>query len=89
MAISPLWTIGYFEDVLAFDASAAKDTRLFMMPGMDHCSGGVGPSWVNYLEEIDKWVTSGNAPEQLPAFRFRLTLLYLSRFNAVNRNVPP
>jgi feruloyl esterase len=38
-----------------------------MMPGVDHCFGGDGPDWVNFLEEIDRWVETGDAPEQLKA----------------------
>lgn len=67
-AISAFATIGYYDDVLAHDNSAAKDTRLFMMPGVEHCFGGPGPSFVNYLSEIDKWVESGKAPEQTAAY---------------------
>ena len=33
--------------------------------------------WVNYLEEIDKWVDTGKAPDQIPAYwldkKFKLT----------------
>lgn len=39
--------VGYYEDVLAHDKTAAEDVRLFMMPGVEHCFGGPGPSWVN------------------------------------------
>ncbi len=39
-----------------------------MMPGVDHCFTGIGPAAVNYLDEIDKWVESGEAPEQATAF---------------------
>jgi feruloyl esterase len=60
--------VGYYEDILQHDISAADDTRLFMMPGVEHCFGGPGPSWVNYLTEIDKWVESGKAPEQVTAY---------------------
>ena len=67
-SITPLGTLGYYESVLAHDKAAADDTRLFMMPGVEHCFGGVGPDWVNYLTEIDNWVESGIAPEQIPAY---------------------
>jgi len=67
-AITPLGTIAYYEDVLAHDKTAADDTCLFMMPGVEHCAGGPGPSFTNYLDEIDKWVVSGKAPEQAPAY---------------------
>ena len=67
-AITALGTIQYYEEVLEHDESAAEDVRLIMMPGVDHCFGGIGPDWVNYLDEIDKWVTTGDAPEQTTAF---------------------
>ena len=60
--------VGYYEDVLTHDKTAVEDVRLFMMPGVEHCFGGPGPSFVNFLTEIDQWVESGTAPEQVPAY---------------------
>jgi feruloyl esterase len=57
----------YYEQVLAHDETAADDVRLFLMPGVEHCFGGPGPSWVNFLDEIDSWVESGDAPDQVIA----------------------
>jgi feruloyl esterase len=67
-AQSGLAMVGYYENVLAYDKTAVNDARLFMMPGVEHCFGGPGPSWVNYLTEIDKWFESGKAPEQITAY---------------------
>jgi feruloyl esterase len=61
-------TLRYYEKVLAFDPSAAEDIRLFLMPGMDHCFGGDGPSYVNFLNEIDKWSQTDKAPDQITAY---------------------
>ena len=58
----------YYEKVLAHDATAANDVRLFLMPGVEHCFGGPGPSWVDFLDEIDKWAESGKAPDQIVAY---------------------
>jgi feruloyl esterase len=63
-----LAVVGYYEDVLALDRTGAEDVRLFMMPGVEHCFGGPGPSWVNFLDEIDRWVETGSAPDQTPAY---------------------
>jgi feruloyl esterase len=63
-----LAVVGYYDDVLANDQTAAKDVRLFMMPGVEHCFGGPGPSFVNYLTEIDKWIETGKAPEKITAY---------------------
>jgi feruloyl esterase len=43
--------------------------RLFMAPGMDHCSGGEGPSEFDTLGTIDAWATTGVAPESIVATR--------------------
>ena len=67
-AITALGTIGYYEEVLAHDKTAVDDARLFMMPGVEHCFGGKGPSSANYLTEIDKWVDTGKAPDQITAY---------------------
>jgi len=67
-AISALATIGYYEDVIAHDKTAANDVRLFMMPGVEHCFGGPGPSWVNWLDELDRWVETGVAPDQITVY---------------------
>jgi len=67
-AVPAAGVIGYYEEVLGHDETAAADVRLFMMPGVEHCFGGPGPSWVNYLDEIDRWVETGDAPEQLTAY---------------------
>jgi len=67
-AITALGTIGYYEDVLANDKTAANDVRLFLMPGVEHCFGGKGPSWVNFLDVMDQWIETGKAPEQIPAY---------------------
>ncbi len=58
----------YYEQVLAHDETAADDVRLFLMPGVEHCFGGPGPSWVNFLDELDNWVETGNAPDQVIAY---------------------
>jgi hypothetical protein len=59
-----------FYDALLKEAGArrAKDNvRLFMVPGMNHCAGGSGPSSIDYLAAIDGWVETGKAPERLVA----------------------
>ncbi len=68
MAVTPYGTIEYYQRVLDHDPSAADDVVLFIMPGVDHCFGGVGPSWVNYLDVIDTWVENGTPPDQLTAY---------------------
>ena len=63
-------TIDYYESALAASGPAAKASmRLFMMPGVDHCSGGEGTFMMDALGAIDAWVESGQAPERIVASR--------------------
>lgn len=49
---------------------ADTQVRLFMLPGMAHCAGGVGPTDFDVLGEIDKWVEGGVAPERILATEY-------------------
>ena len=39
--------------------------RLFMIPGMNHCSRGAGAYAINYLDYMEEWVEEGLAPDVL------------------------
>jgi feruloyl esterase len=67
MALTPMGTIDYYEAVVARDSTAVDDVRLIMVPGMDHCFGGPGPSLVDWLDELDRWVETDEAPDQVTA----------------------
>ena len=43
--------------------------RLFMAPGMGHCSGGPGPNSLDALTALEAWVEKGTAPERILATR--------------------
>jgi len=69
-------SIDYFEAVWTRDdpqKSAAKltrlqqDVRLFMVPGMGHCSGGPGPDQFDAITALEQWVERGIAPDSLIA----------------------
>ena len=51
-------TMGGPGDTVAF-------ARLFMIPGMEHCSGGDGAWAINYVAALQAWVETGKAPEKL------------------------
>ena len=70
MALNPIGTIDYYEDVVERDPTADEDVQLIMVPGMDHCAGGPGPSWVNWVEEIDQWLETDTAPTEVTAHWF-------------------
>jgi feruloyl esterase len=70
VAISPGNAIDYYNSVLAKMGQKQDDwIRLFMAPGMGHCSGGVGPNQVNWMAALERWRENGVAPEQIPAYR--------------------
>ncbi len=41
--------------------------RLFMVPGMQHCTGGPGTSRFDALTALEQWAEQKKAPEQIPA----------------------
>jgi feruloyl esterase len=65
-----------FEQV-SFDADGnpalqrtQSHARLFMVPGMFHCSGGPGPNTFDALTPLVTWVENGVAPETIVATKF-------------------
>ncbi len=73
--ISPLNTIAYYDAVKTFGAKYGEERishtgeffRLFMVPGMLHCSGGPGPDQFDALTALENWVEKGVAPERILA----------------------
>jgi feruloyl esterase len=41
--------------------------RLFMVPGMNHCSGGPGTDHFDMLTAMENWVEKGTAPDRVVA----------------------
>jgi feruloyl esterase len=64
---APEATIAYFEQAVAGGASAY--TRLFMIPGMQHCGGGTGTDDFSMLRALEDWVERGIAPDRIEATR--------------------
>jgi hypothetical protein len=71
-ALNPLMGVNYYEKVSArFGASTADFFRLFMVPGMSHCRGGVGTDQCDFLTALIEWVEKGVAPKQIVASQSR------------------
>jgi feruloyl esterase len=71
-ALNPLMGINYYEQVSArFGPSTTDFFRLFMVPGMAHCRGGVGTDEFDALTALVEWVEKGVAPQQLMASQTR------------------
>jgi feruloyl esterase len=54
------------ETLRGTDRTAAS-VRLFLVPGMQHCSGGIGPDQFDTLSAIEAWVEHGKPPEAIAA----------------------
>src|SRR5206468_6247380 len=53
--------------------------RLFLVPGMGHCSGGPGPNTFDALPSLINWVENGQAPETIVATRSQGGVVVMSR----------
>jgi feruloyl esterase len=74
-SISPQNTVNYYESAVArwreqetaLATSSPDFIRLFMVPGMLHCSGGPGADQFDALTALEHWVEQGDAPDMLRA----------------------
>lgn len=65
-ALNPLMGVDYYEKVTdRFKADTADFFRLFMVPGMFHCRGGVGVDRIDALTPLINWVENGVAPDRI------------------------
>lgn len=67
-ALNPLMGVNYYEEVRRQMGPSTTDFfRLFMVPGMFHCSGGVGASSFDAMTPLVQWVEHGTAPDRITA----------------------
>ena len=67
-AVSPKETIDWFKRVDSREGGKAGDfLKLFVVPGMNHCAGGVATDRFDMLTPLENWVERGIAPESVPA----------------------
>jgi hypothetical protein len=82
-AISPEISINYFERVQSAMGNTKDFYRLFMVPGMSHCEGGIGPNVFgnglavqpadpahDVVMALDRWVVRNIAPNRIIATSF-------------------
>ena len=62
-------SVEYYSEVVKAvgEAKAANSIRLFMLPGVGHCSGGDGPSTFDAVGALDEWRDKGQIPASIPA----------------------
>lgn len=82
-SVVPLNVVDYYDTtVKTMGGRAATEAffRLFAVPGMNHCTGGVGAWAIDYLSAMEAWVEKGVAPDMLLAIHPNRALSYPTRF---------
>ena len=62
-------SVNYYESVVAKLGSKKTEgsVRFYLIPGMDHCSGGEGAFLIDWLTPLENWAEKGQAPGALHA----------------------
>lgn len=64
--VNPVMTVRYYEKVQqAMGANADNFVRLFMVPGMFHCKGGLNVDRFDAVTTVIAWVERQEVPEQM------------------------
>jgi feruloyl esterase len=68
--LQPMMGVKYFEDAVAKNGPGTTDFfRLFMVPGMSHCGGGIGTDRFDSMTVMVNWVEKNKAPDAILAER--------------------
>jgi tannase/feruloyl esterase len=66
--LMPMMGVNYYERAVSTNGPKTRDFfRLFMVPGMAHCGGGVGPDQSDAVSAVIDWVEKGKAPDSIVA----------------------
>jgi feruloyl esterase len=71
--ITPFTTIQYYRALAGLAGGydqIQEGARLFMVPGLYHCSGGPGPNTFDTLTALENWVEKDTAPEGIVATKY-------------------
>ena len=69
-SLNPLQSVDYYQEVQARMGPSTGDFfRLYMVPGMFHCGGGVGVNQFDRNDPLIDWVENGSPPQQLMGSR--------------------
>ncbi|CAG4988322.1 Mono(2-hydroxyethyl) terephthalate hydrolase [Dyadobacter sp. CECT 9275] len=66
-ALSANATVEHYDGILKSDKDAQSFARLFLLPGVLHCGGGLGCDKVDWIGLIIDWVEKSKAPDQVVA----------------------
>jgi feruloyl esterase len=67
--VNPLMTAEYYDRVLRDDENAPDYFRLFMVPGMFHCRGGLNVDRFDAITPVIEWVERDQPPSRLTGSR--------------------
>jgi hypothetical protein len=68
--LQPMVGVNYYEQALARNGTDTPQFfRLFMVPGMGHCAGGVATDRFDAVTALVDWVEKGKAPDSIRAAR--------------------
>jgi hypothetical protein len=68
--LQPMASVNYYQQAVAKNGPATSDFfRLFMVPGMAHCGGGIGPDRHDPMTAMIDWVEQDKAPVSMVASR--------------------
>lgn len=68
--VNPYLVIDYYEKIRQIFQSKTDDfARLFLVPGMFHCRGGMNVDRFDGMTALINWVEGGQAPDSIPASR--------------------
>ena len=66
--VAPGSTVEFYQSLLDLNkGEGAEWAKLFMVPGMAHCSGGEGPDSFDKIGVMEDWVERGKAPSRIVA----------------------
>ncbi|HYR87502.1 MAG TPA: tannase/feruloyl esterase family alpha/beta hydrolase, partial [Terriglobia bacterium] len=67
--VNPLNSVTYYNNVgkKVGKDRAANSIALFMVPGMNHCQGGIGTDTFNKVKVLEEWVEQGKKPSEIIA----------------------
>jgi feruloyl esterase len=69
-ALTPLMSIDYYDRATRANGPGTPDFyRLFMIPGMAHCRGGIATDKFDAMTALIRWVENGDAPDSIQASR--------------------
>lgn len=83
-------SVDYYESVLKKmgAATTAQFYRLYMIPGMFHCAGGVGCDRADWFTPLVEWVEKGTAPQAIAGSRIQQGTTVMTRPHCPYPQIP-